>query len=96
MILWNRQCAWFVVLFITERRLNEMSYWKLLKRMRFSISCFLFEIQKPDFIWNSLVLGMTAYRIHDFLCPEMWMIRVFPNYLRFNYLRFIGESKHER
>jgi hypothetical protein len=63
-----------------------MSYWELLKRFRFQIPCILFELQRPEFVWDSRILAMTAYCLHDFLCPEMWMIKVFPNYLR-----FIGE-----
>lgn len=55
--------------------------WKTFKRVKFKIPCFLFEMQAPSFVWNSLTLGIIAYRLHHFLCPEIWMLRFFPKYL---------------
>lgn len=59
--------------------MNEI--WKELRRVRFKIPCFLFEMQVPGFIWSNIILGIIAYHLHDFLCSEMWMIRFFPRYL---------------
>jgi len=59
--------------------MNEIR--KILERVGYKIPCFLFEMQAPRFVWSNLVLGAIAYHLHDFLCPEMWMIRFFPRYL---------------
>ena len=67
-----------------------MNWWLFIKRYRFNISCILFEIQRPDFVWSNLMLANLAYRLHDLLCPEMWMIRIFPRYLDFGRINLKG------
>jgi hypothetical protein len=61
----------------------EMGYWNFLKRFRFSIPCIMFELQGPDIIWNGRIRACIAYHLHDFLCPEMWMVRINSKYLVF-------------
>lgn len=60
--------------------MNE-TYVQTLRRVNFKLPCFLFEQQFPHLVWDSSVLGRIAYRLHDLLCPEMWMIRLFPRWL---------------
>jgi hypothetical protein len=50
---------------------RRVGFWKL--------SCICFEFQIPNFVWEHF--WHFAYRLHDLLCPEMWMIRIFPKYL---------------
>jgi len=35
--------------------------------------CFLFEIQRPDWIWNNYTLASVVYKIHLWTCPDLFM-----------------------
>lgn len=48
-----------------------MSWTKFLRKYIFTPQCLLFELQKPDFVWDSEILGPIAYKIHLWTCPEM-------------------------
>ena len=47
-----------------------------LKRLKYKLPCFFFEMQIPHFIWNNGIFGLWVYALHDLLCPEEWLIRL--------------------
>ena len=57
------------------------SFVKELRRQHYCFPCFLFEMQRPHLVWRNNLLGWWAYVLHDLLCPEMWLIRMFPRWL---------------
>lgn len=66
---------------MTEASEMSETYLQTLRRVKFKIPCFMFEQQIPHFIWDSQMYGYIAYKLHDLLCPEMWMIKIFPRWL---------------
>lgn len=48
--------------------LRRFGFWK--------IHCLCFEFQFPSFIWNNIVLGSLAYKIHGFFCIDYWKCKL--------------------
>ncbi len=38
--------------------------------------CWMFEFQKPEFIWNSELGARILYNLHELTCREMILIRL--------------------